>query len=263
MFGTGCDSSQDRKQLLDSCYARGCDPSVCGLPDFIPTPWLCEADVPVNCNQEYIGCIQEGSNNECECTQKIFQCMASNGCQLDPSGLTEYAKMCAVRGCTAEQCGLCEPTCNATSLQCSRNFLECTVRTRYNITYDYEHFDPATNQTTETSAWLGLGSRTDSNSYCRCAAEFYQCMDDGNCITDEIAETHAKMCADQGCTAGECGLQVEQQTCNTTNLECSERYIACRGQPLNPTLDRCARNYRSGGVEWCNNPKYGGIYGCR
>eukprot|EP00961_Rhodomonas_salina_P091994 1237784-Rhodomonas_salina.5 len=261
LAGAGCDDDQDRKQLLDSCYERGCNPEVCGLPAFIPTPWLCEADVPVECNQEYLECSQSRSS-ECECAQRNFQCMAANGCQLEPADLTEYAELCATRGCTAEQCGLCKPTCNVTSLQCSQSFLECTVRA--NVANNAS--DLATNTTGETwaaSLYAGMGSQTDASLYCGCAAEYYGCMDSGNCITEEISHVHAQMCSDNGCTAQACGMQVEQQTCNQTNLDCSERYVTCLGQRVNSMLDRCTTNYRSGGVQFCNNPLYGGVYGCR
>ena len=221
MQNASCRDEKNMQQLSQHCQANGCTPEECGLQSGMPTPWLCDTVVPVECNQRYLNCTSapldvlvsaphDGSRHtrseldirNCRCTREKFECLAERGCQLDEAGLKDYGQLCALNKCSAQECGLCSPACNATVLQCSKTYFACSSAVK--------------NATREEK--------------CACAADFYSCVDRGGCIDDEIASQHSAMCADNACTANECGLSTEFQTCNSnvTNLVCTKEFINCR-----------------------------------
>ena len=255
MQNASCRDEKNMQQLSQHCQANGCTPEECGLQSGMPTPWLCDTVVPVECNQRYLNCTSapldvvvsaphDGSRHtrseldirNCRCTREKFECLAERGCQLDEAGLKDYGQLCALNKCSAQECGLCSPACNATVLQCSQTYLACSSAVK--------------NATREEK--------------CACAADFYSCVDRGGCIDDEIASQHSAMCADNACTAHECGLSTEFQTCNSnvTNLVCTKEFINCREKRVPKEQDRCSLNYRIKGREYCTDPARGGLEGC-
>lgn len=52
---------------------------------------------------------------ECACHREYFYCMQSHGC-VSTEEVKGYAGLCAANGCTSNQCGLKEATCNATQV---------------------------------------------------------------------------------------------------------------------------------------------------
>ena len=281
------------------------------------------------CNQEYLECAsapmpqdqqaypdafklrEHGSapniskssrSRNCQCTRQKFECMANRGCQLDDKGLQEYGRLCALNQCSAQECGLCVPTCNATVLTCSSAYLECsnlasksgrpglkwievgseapeTGTLIYNpflataltqkLDFTAEELDAFMLGQLSWDSYINV--RATGKYYtlavgrialCNCAAGFYSCVQDGGCITDDITREHSSMCADSQCSAHECGIASHFQTCNTTNLECTERFINCKEKRKPKNEDRCSLNYRIQGQQFCNEPSSGGLSGC-
>jgi cysteine-rich repeat protein len=256
---------------------------------------------------------QPPPSRNCQCTRQKFECMANRGCQLDDEGLQEYGQLCALNNCTAQECGLCTPTCNATVLTCSAEYLDCsnkaseqgrpgakwmevgaqntTVGTRLNagsrsgqmlasalakkVEFTMQELDAFELGPISWDSYI-LVNTTAGNMYfkvepaevarrvarCDCTADFYSCMREGGCITDDITREHSSMCAESQCSAQECGIESNFQTCNTTNLECTDRFINCTEKRKPEGEDRCSINYRIDGEEFCTNPAFGGLSGC-
>ena len=117
---SSCTDPQALRLVFDQCSQGGCTPAECGLAPRIPAPWLCDSEVPVECNIHYLHCssLAKSSHAECECTREMFECMEFSGCRLEAEDKEAYSQICALHGCTAEQCGNCEVSCNATQLRC-------------------------------------------------------------------------------------------------------------------------------------------------
>ena len=237
----GCSEPQALRLVFDQCSDSGCTPQECGLAPQIPAPWLCKSDVPIQCNVDYLHCssLAKTSNSECECTRELFECMQFSGCHMEDKDQEAYSQLCALHGCTAEQCGNCEVSCNATQLQCMEEYMGCD-----NAVSTSEH---------------GVFHQ----EYCRCAAGFYTCMDVAGCLTDETSEQHARMCMTHDCTAAECGAPEQFNLCNHTNMMCGDRYFQCQKERMEPELDACRKGYPRGkGKLFCTDSKYGGLPGC-
>jgi hypothetical protein len=177
------------------------------------------------------------TNVECECSKQLFECMQFSGCKLGEADAQAYAQLCALHGCTAEQCGSCRPSCNATELRCMDEYMACDnqISAQVHGVFDKE--------------------------YCYCAAGVYTCMDHGACLVDEASIQHSKMCLAHNCTAA--GASEKFNLCNQTNIECTDPFFKCLKERLDPGVDECVQNYKKGkGKEFCTLSSFGGIQGC-
>eukprot|EP00961_Rhodomonas_salina_P046178 619785-Rhodomonas_salina.2 len=50
---------------------------------------------------------------------------------------------------------------------------------------------------------------------CNCSKSYFQCMHNGGCVDEESNRAFARMCAADGCTAAQCGIQ-DALPCNYT-----------------------------------------------
>jgi hypothetical protein len=91
-------------------------------------------------------------SEDCACTREYYTCMLGKNCLRD-SDLGSYAQACADKGCTAAQCGLTMPFCNASS-RCGDFFLECNSRV--------------------------------SGQQCSCIANLTACLRDSGCLIDNV-----------------------------------------------------------------------------
>lgn len=105
------------------------------------------------------------------------------------------------RGCTAHECGLSTFSCNRTGLICANQYLSCEI--------DYGQYELASS--------VGLpagGVGVNGLPFCartRCLSNYFQCMVQSNCTTQQDLSTHLAICASAGCTPEQCGYNVEPE----------------------------------------------------
>jgi hypothetical protein len=177
------------------------------------------------------------TNDECECSKQLFECVQFSGCKLGEADAQALAQLCALHGCTAEQCGSCRPSCNATELRCMDEYMACDNQIPAQV---HGAFD---------------------REYCNCAAGFYKCMDHGACLIDEASIQHSKMCSAHNCTAA--GASEKFNLCNQTNIECTDPFFKCLKERLDPGVEECVQNYKQWkGEDFCMLSSFGGIQSC-
>ena len=153
--------------------------------------------------------------------------------------------MCRQQGCTAEQCGLEVSACNATTISCAREYINCSA---------------------------------SSSDRCSCARPYVMCMSEGGCIDKtsgvERVNVH-EMCIRDGCSTEHCDLlnyelelkaipqqltrtQSVKEALNPTcgNATCRKVELGTGHKSCQTTTLRCSRNYADCATRMADSHKW-------
>ena len=166
--------SQLRNTNQGSGYgmSRMCsDPSVGGIENcrYNPTQQTCSGAAHCQCSQQYVDCV----GSHC----------------LDAPAEQHFASNCLKDGCTADECGFSQASCNQTSLMCASQYLECESSRAY-----------AKATALEPSPEFGCGVPI-------CERNLFVCMIQRSCLSRQEIASQGELCLRSNCTAQECGLE--------------------------------------------------------
>jgi hypothetical protein len=124
----------------------------------------------------------------CQCSKKYVSCVGEQ-C-LDAPSSQKFTRLCLEDGCTAEECGSSQPSCNQTGLLCASEYLECQGA-----------------QAGVANLALGHG---EPQAGCRlpgCERNFFACMKQRSCLSAQQIAEQGEKCLESNCTYRECGLE--------------------------------------------------------
>ncbi len=134
------------------------------------------------------------TSGDCACSKTYFECMG-DAC-VDSQTVAEFAQTCLIKGCTAAQCGIGYFACNQTALMCANDYLDCELS---------ETLDPVS-----TSSANGM-TKEPWCSTSMCLRNYFQCMRESNCTSQQDLQAHIEICNEAGCTPGQCGLSPQNE----------------------------------------------------
>jgi len=127
----GCaQSEQDALAHREICLSGGCSAIQCGLADLQCNPLMLD-----DCVDAYYRCVADSAaiGSACSCSKAYVECASDTYC-LDPQKVSKdlalhearHIELCNLDGCTAEECGISQVSCNVTAQQCFRTMVECS-----------------------------------------------------------------------------------------------------------------------------------------
>jgi cysteine-rich repeat protein len=127
------------------------------------------------------------SAEHCQCSQQFVECVGLH-C-LDAPAVQQLASNCLEDGCTAQECGFSQGSCNQTGLICASQYLECEGAQAH-----------AKSMSIEPSFRFGCGVPV-------CERNLFVCMHQRSCLSLEKIVLQGEQCLRSNCTAQECGLE--------------------------------------------------------
>ncbi len=142
------------------------------------------------------------TSGDCACSKAYFECMGE-AC-IDSKDVADFAQTCLVKGCTAAQCGIGYFACNQTSLMCANEYLDCELT-------DFGESDNEVSSGMSTDMVEAPPTKQPWCSTSMCLRNYFQCMRDANCTSTQDLQAHLEICAEAGCTPGQCGVSPQNE----------------------------------------------------